>query len=54
MKQNTRLPNSRAKEAWGRPEEIVTDGARSFEAASMQQALIEIENGGARQRDPQS
>ena len=54
MKQNTRLPNSQAKERWGLPLEILTDRARSFESVSLQKALTEIKNGHARELDQQS
>jgi hypothetical protein len=56
MKQNTRLPNSQAKEpwtCWGRPTEVLIDRALSFQSAPLQQVLTELENGGARERDPQ-
>lgn len=54
MKQNARLPNSQAREPWGRPKKILTDRARSFQSASLQQVLTELENGPARTLDQQS
>lgn len=49
-KSHTKKPWSR----WGCPTELLLDNDWSLQSPAFRQALTELANGGARERDPQS